>query len=601
MVRTVPLKNVTAATVATAFCEHWVFHYRAPVRLLSDNGGQFTSKFFQDVCAILGTQKLFTTAYHPQANRQVERFNRTIFAGLRRFCSEHGRDWDKFSHAVTYAYNNTVRLATGLAPLQLVLTRPPSHLNLENVETINPEAYGPRQTEQRFSQRLRSLMQSAHKRLTARQARYKPDFDKRVRNFNTSITPGELVFVQRETATESEERHKTSRGKAIGYHKLRPKAFGPFPVVSVTTNTVTIMRDGIADRISKDRVIRAPSSQRQTSGATESNAPVNPADCATPEASSTATPRLTGPSQDAVLYPAKRAVDLQRMPTSIKIPRLSSRATTEVNPNVVLDDADEDNTESTVNESQDHTTVPEDRPQINDVPNKEDAALYPRHAKLSHPIQTRTTPRRMPRQAQVQKLLQLTTMGRRLGHEANLSQPRNREDSRVCERTKTRTTRTSVFLPTTSRDQIPNTRSIGRIVQVMNTRENHDGPYRSTQSMRTIEDKASKPLSPRRIQVSNKPGKTSRCRHGDHTPCSRQRRGGTCHIPFRPRSNNSRKNTSAQTKVHLSWTLSPGKRHASRRQDGRPENPLYNQTTITVSKLGRELHPKDKLLKRDPS
>ena len=62
MVRTIPLKNITAATVAEAFCEHWVFHYGPPAQLLSDNGGKFTAKFFQDVCAILGIRKLFTTA-----------------------------------------------------------------------------------------------------------------------------------------------------------------------------------------------------------------------------------------------------------------------------------------------------------------------------------------------------------------------------------------------------------------------------------------------------------------------------------------------------------------------------------------------------------
>ena len=116
--------------------------------------------------------------------------------------------------------------------------------------------------------------------------------------------------------------------------------------------------------------------------------------------------------------------------------------------------------------------------------------------------------------------------------------------------------RTIVFLPMTSRDQTPNTRSVGRIVQVMKTRGNHDGTYRSTHSRHTIEDKASKPLSSTRIQVGNKPGKTSLRRHADHTPCSRQRRG-TFDIPFRPRSNDSRKNTSEQTNVHLSWKLSP--------------------------------------------
>ena len=165
IIRTIPLKNITAATVAKAFCEHWVFHYGPSAHLLSDNGEQFTAKFFQDVCDILGIRKLFTTAYHPQTNGQVERFNRTILAGLRHFCSEHGRDWDRFSHAITFAYNNTVHRATGLTPLDLVLTRPPKPLNLENVETINHEALGPRQEKTKFSQRLKLLMKTADARL----------------------------------------------------------------------------------------------------------------------------------------------------------------------------------------------------------------------------------------------------------------------------------------------------------------------------------------------------------------------------------------------------------------------------------------------------
>ena len=120
-------------------------------------------------------------------------------------------------------------------------------------------------------------MQSTVKRLTATQARYKCDFHKHVRKFNMDTTPGDLLFVQRETATESEERHKTIRGEAIGFHKLRSKAVGPVPVVGITAHTVTIMRDGSTDKISKDRVIRAPSPQRQMPGATEGNTPVNPA------------------------------------------------------------------------------------------------------------------------------------------------------------------------------------------------------------------------------------------------------------------------------------------------------------------------------------
>ena len=44
-------------------------------------------------------------------------------------------------------------------------------------------------------------MQSVGNRLTAAQAGYKRDFDKRVRRSNTDITPGDLDFVQCEAAT----------------------------------------------------------------------------------------------------------------------------------------------------------------------------------------------------------------------------------------------------------------------------------------------------------------------------------------------------------------------------------------------------------------
>ena len=168
-----------------------------------DNGRQFTAKFFQDICAILGIRKQFTTAYHPQTNGQVERFNRTILACLRHFCSEHGRDWDRFSHAIMFAYNDTTHRAAGLTPLELVLTRPPNPLRLEHVETINHKAPGPRQEKTKFRRRLKLLMKTADARLEKLRARYKRDFNKHVREFNSGLEPGDLVFCKRETATES--------------------------------------------------------------------------------------------------------------------------------------------------------------------------------------------------------------------------------------------------------------------------------------------------------------------------------------------------------------------------------------------------------------
>ena len=94
--KAVALRRISSYTVARAFCDHWVFTYGPPVCLLSDNGRQFSAAFFREVYKRLGTKNLFTTAYHPQTNGQVERFNRTILAALRRFTSEDQRHWDVF-------------------------------------------------------------------------------------------------------------------------------------------------------------------------------------------------------------------------------------------------------------------------------------------------------------------------------------------------------------------------------------------------------------------------------------------------------------------------------------------------------------------------
>jgi transposase InsO family protein len=48
--KTITLRVVTALSAARAFLDHWVYAHGAPLSLLTDNGPQFTAKFFQAVC-----------------------------------------------------------------------------------------------------------------------------------------------------------------------------------------------------------------------------------------------------------------------------------------------------------------------------------------------------------------------------------------------------------------------------------------------------------------------------------------------------------------------------------------------------------------------
>ena len=52
--------------------------FGVPGALLSDRGTNLLSHLMCDVCALLGIEKLNTTAYHRQCDGLTERFNRTL-------------------------------------------------------------------------------------------------------------------------------------------------------------------------------------------------------------------------------------------------------------------------------------------------------------------------------------------------------------------------------------------------------------------------------------------------------------------------------------------------------------------------------------------
>jgi transposase InsO family protein len=95
LTRAYPLASTTADVVSKTFFDAWVAAgYGIPQVLLTENGTQFVSKFFQSFCRILGVKKVFTSAYRPSTNGKTERFNRTIVEFMGAYVSEHQRDWD---------------------------------------------------------------------------------------------------------------------------------------------------------------------------------------------------------------------------------------------------------------------------------------------------------------------------------------------------------------------------------------------------------------------------------------------------------------------------------------------------------------------------
>ena len=78
LARAIPLATTTASVVAETFLDHWVYPYGMPNYLLTDNGTQFVSKFFETISSCHGIKHLTKTAYHLECNGQAEQYSRIL-------------------------------------------------------------------------------------------------------------------------------------------------------------------------------------------------------------------------------------------------------------------------------------------------------------------------------------------------------------------------------------------------------------------------------------------------------------------------------------------------------------------------------------------
>ena len=67
-----------AATVARIMVDEVFARFGIPDQIHSDQGGQFESRLFAEMCELLEIDKTRTTPYHPKSDGMVKRFNKTL-------------------------------------------------------------------------------------------------------------------------------------------------------------------------------------------------------------------------------------------------------------------------------------------------------------------------------------------------------------------------------------------------------------------------------------------------------------------------------------------------------------------------------------------
>lgn len=153
-----PMKDMTANTIAHVFVNQYIPRFGVPLTITTDQGTQFESKLFQELLRFLGTNRIRTTAYHPQSNGMVERFHREFKSSLR--ATDNSIHWSDEIPLVLLGIRTTFRDSTNATPSEMLYgenIRVPGELTVSN-EQFDPS--DPNNFVDKLRQRYRTLKSS---------------------------------------------------------------------------------------------------------------------------------------------------------------------------------------------------------------------------------------------------------------------------------------------------------------------------------------------------------------------------------------------------------------------------------------------------------
>jgi transposase InsO family protein len=119
-VECVAIPDQTAETTARACVDNFFSRLGVPFQILTDQGRNFESKLFQQLCKILEIHKSRTTPYRPSANGQVERYNRTVMDAIRCYVGKNQTTWDVHLQQIAGALRSAVCRQTGFTPNKML-------------------------------------------------------------------------------------------------------------------------------------------------------------------------------------------------------------------------------------------------------------------------------------------------------------------------------------------------------------------------------------------------------------------------------------------------------------------------------------------------
>jgi hypothetical protein len=234
-----PTEDQTAETAFRRLVGCWIPSYGVPKKIISDQGGAFTSNLMDKISKRYAIKQAFTSAYHPKTNGKLERMHRDLGVYMRIYL-ENNPGWEDLLPNFTYAHNTAEKDRERYSPAFLVygqeLRHPAQIIDTKILWTEKEDAVG------EMLQTLKAAIEIVRKTQERVRVRLEENYNKNRKHVEFKI--GEKVYA-----------YENSLGKIKG--KFTPRWTGPWIIKTVKANgnAYDLEMDGQKRSVNIDTII----------------------------------------------------------------------------------------------------------------------------------------------------------------------------------------------------------------------------------------------------------------------------------------------------------------------------------------------------------